>query len=210
MINYRKEVCVESFSEALLAWELRADRLEMCSNLAQDGLTPPLNMVRLVIDAVEIPVKVMIRPRKGDFVYSVEEIIAMCQSIREFRKLNVAGFVLGVLTPENKIDEDALRVFCKAAGPLPITFHKAIDKSTSILESVTTLKAFSQVKYILTSGGSNTASEGVTTLKRMQEIAEWDLEIIPAGKITIDNVESLHSELDFPYYHGRKLVGTLE
>ena len=35
-----KEVCVETYREALFAEQLGADRIELCSSLDQDGLTP--------------------------------------------------------------------------------------------------------------------------------------------------------------------------
>jgi copper homeostasis protein len=210
MNSFRKEVCVESFSEALLAWERRADRLEICSHLNLDGLTPPPDMVRIVINAVEVPVKVMIRPREGNFVYTEAEIDQMCKCIAEFKSINIAGFVLGVLTAEGEVDEDNLQKLITAAGDTPITFHKAIDQTNSILDSIAILKKYPQIKYVLTSGGAATAQEGIPMLKQMQEVAEWDLEIIPAGSITDENVESLHAELDFSYYHGRRIVGKLE
>ncbi|MBN2829053.1 MAG: copper homeostasis protein CutC [Candidatus Cloacimonetes bacterium] len=210
MISYRKEACVESFSEALLAWERKADRLEICSHLELDGLTPSPEMVGIVVNAVEIPVKVMIRPRSGNFIYNDAEIKQMCECIARFKEINIAGFVLGALTPEGKIDEKALQTLITAVGEIPITFHKAIDLTTSLLDSVNVLRKYPQVKYILTSGGADNAFQGIPMLKKMQEQAEWDLEIIPAGSITDENIEALHQELDFQYYHGRRIVGKLE
>ncbi len=209
MNNFRKEVCVESFSEALYAWELQADRLELCSHLDKDGLTPPIEMVRIVVNAIDIPVKVMIRPREGNFVYSKAEIDEMCASIEKFKELKVAGFVLGVLKKDDTINETALKKLLKATGDIPVTFHKAIDKTYDILQSVETLKKYSQVKYILTSGGEATADAGLEMLKKMHDAADYVLEIIPAGNITDRNVNRLHAKLQQPYYHGRKLVGKL-
>ncbi len=209
MINFRKEVCVESFSEALYAWELKADRLELCSHLEKDGLTPPIEMVRLVINAIDIPVKVMIRPREGDFVYSKAEIDQMCASIGEFKSMKIAGFVLGVLKKDASINETALKKLLKATGDIPVTFHKAIDQTYNILESVEVLKKYPSVKYILSSGGAETAEAGLDMIIKMHDIADYELEIIPAGNITDKNVNRLHSKLHQPYYHGRNLVGKL-
>ena len=62
MRNIVKEACVERLDEAILAEKNGADRIELCSRLDLDGLTPHRNMIQDVINSVKIPVKVMISP----------------------------------------------------------------------------------------------------------------------------------------------------
>ncbi len=45
MTNFVKEACVESLEEALKAEKLGADRVELCADLSQDGITPERNVI---------------------------------------------------------------------------------------------------------------------------------------------------------------------
>ena len=95
-MNFIKEACVESFEGAVAAEKNGADRIEICSNLELDGLTPSRDMVRKLIKTLNIPIKVMIRPKAGDFCYDSKEINKMSDDIAYFRSLDVYGVVLGL------------------------------------------------------------------------------------------------------------------
>ena len=92
-----KEACVESTDQAVNAERNGADRIELCRNLDQDGLTPEIDVIKNTMKSVNIPVKVMIRPRPGNFIYSHNEIKTMEQDIDLCKKLNVPGVVIGIL-----------------------------------------------------------------------------------------------------------------
>lgn len=91
------EVCVESMEDARLAVACGAGRIELCRDLSADGLTPEPHMLAEVA-SLPVPVMVMIRPRGGDFCYSVQEIDTMCRQIAAARVAGAAGVVTGVLT----------------------------------------------------------------------------------------------------------------
>ena len=57
-----KEVCVDNLDDAVKAFNKGADRIEFCSNLNEDGLTPDYNDLKELKSLVSIPVRVMIRP----------------------------------------------------------------------------------------------------------------------------------------------------
>ena len=57
------EVCVGSFSDAMIAAAAGADRLELCSASEIGGLTPSAGLLEQVVDAIALPTVVMIRPR---------------------------------------------------------------------------------------------------------------------------------------------------
>ena len=79
------EACVESCDEAILAEKNGANRLELCSHLDLDGLTPDFDLTKQVLEKVNIPVKVMVRPRAGDFVYTDMELQKMQAEIDQFK-----------------------------------------------------------------------------------------------------------------------------
>lgn len=206
----RVEACVETLEECVLAQERGAQQLELCANLAEDGLTPSLDLVKQVLQKVSIPVKVMVRPRGGNFVYTEQELAAMEGEIRAFRALPVAGLVLGVLKGDQTVDLKATRRLAQSAGALSITFHKAIDRTPSPVEACQALLGIPEITHILSSGGASTAWEGRIRLQEMIKLGADQIQIIPAGKIVPHNLPELDAFLGAKTYHGRRILGSLE
>lgn len=205
-----KEACVETLKEALKAEQLGAERVELCSNLELDGLTPHPDLVRNTCLALRIPVMVMIRPRPGNFVYSGKEIQKMKSVIDMAKEAGAAGVVFGVLTPENRVDEVNTKFLADYAAPLTVTFHKAIDEVDNLLEAVKTLQRIQTVNHILTSGGKATALKGASQIRKMVEVSKGFPEIIAAGKVTSENLEEIRKLIGAKAFHGRRIVGELD
>lgn len=205
-----KESCVETVEEAILAANAGADQLELCADLASDGLTPSEDMVTEVLNKVNIPVKVMIRSRSGDFCFTKKEIQDMADVVMRLKKLPIAGIVFGATIKGSDerfhLDIISIKKIAAAAMPLPVTVHKAIDLCTDVVSEIIALKAIPNVKFILSSGGKPTAAEGMKTLAVMQQMASPEISIIAAGKITHQNLQYLHHDLNLSHYHGKKIV----
>jgi copper homeostasis protein len=204
------ESCVELLEEAQYAEANGANQIELCSRLDLDGLTPDLESIQQITNHLKIPVKVMIRNKPGDFIYTHEEIGSMLDEIQKIKSFNIGGFVFGALKLDEKgnhtMDLNAIFQVCKAAYPHPVTIHKCIDKCEDILVEVNSLKDIFNVKSILTSGGMSTAKEGADMLKAMNVEASGKVNIIAAGKITKANLKDLIAETGLTYYHGKKIV----
>lgn len=203
------EACVENLLEAQLAEQRGAHRLELCSRLDLDGLSPGKELAQAVVQAVNIPVKVMIRHRGGNFRYTSAEIAALEKEILDARSWGVQGIVIGMLNEQGEVEVAQTSRLALAAGPLSVTFHKAIDETPDLIRSLQTLQRIPGIDAILTSGGAPTAQLGEATLIQMIEQAPPHLQIIPAGRITADNVHSTHAKLKATEYHGRRIVGDL-
>lgn len=204
-----KEACVETFEEAFLAEKKGATRIELCSDLENDGLTPSFGLMKKTISELKIPVMIMIRPRAGNFVYSDAEIAQMKSEIDLAKKAGASGVVFGLLTSENKIDKKNTSLLCDYAHPLPVTFHKAIDLTEDPVEGVMILKKINGITRILTSGGKTTAREGAITLIQMLKAANDKITILVAGKVTDKNLEIIAERIGAKEFHGRKIVGDL-
>ncbi len=204
-MNIVKEVCVESFDEAIRAVAAGATRIELCENLAVGGTTPSYGTIRKCLDKLSVPVMVMIRPRGGNFTYSKDEFEIMQEEILLCKELAVTGVVFGLLDNKGNIDEMRTRLLVQLARPMQVTFHKAIDVAANILASVALLKDIG-VERILSSGGKPTAFEGRETLNRMIELASPKLSIIVAGKVVHENFEEIRKIIPSGEYHGRRLV----
>ena len=206
MIDLIKEACVQTLDEALLAQQNGADRIELCSRLDLDGLTPNRNLIRIVESRLTIPIKVMIRPREGNFNYNDQELSQMKDDILFCKSLNISGVVFGMLNKENAIDIESTGALSDIAGELDVTFHKAIDQVVSIFSELDTLKNLTKVSSVLTSGGANNAKSGSVVIKKMIDRVGDKVVIIPAGNITKDNLNKIHSFIGAKEYHGRKIV----
>lgn len=204
-----KEACVETFEEAAQAEQNGANRIELCADLAEDGLTPSFELMQKACSTLKIPVMVMIRPRAGNFIYSEDEIGKMKSEIDLAKKAGAAGVVFGLLTPENKIDKKNTRILAEYAQTLPVTFHKAIDELQNPVDGVSDLKEIVGIKRILTSGGKPTAIEGLETIRKMIEVAAEQIMILVAGKVLDSNVEEIQILTGAKELHGRRIVGDL-
>lgn len=200
------ESCVENYADALYAQQRGAQRIELCSALADDGLTPDRDVARECVQRLTIPVMVMIRPRAGDFVYSAAELETMAGEIAYFKTLGVAGVVLGALGAGSEVDVEATRRLCAAAQPLAVTFHKAIDATPDPLASLCRLNAIAGVTRVLTSGGHETAWQGREVLRAMQALAGRRVALIAAGKVTADNRQAIADYTGIGELHGKRVV----
>lgn len=204
------EACVETYEQAILAEKRGAHRIELCAQLEYGGLTPDPALAQRLLTEMHIPIKVMIRPRAGNFVYSEAEITQMGGEIALFREMGVAEVVLGVLDEQGHIHLEQLQYLADQAAPLPITFHKAIDETADPLTELERMSVVPNVRYILTSGKQATARAGHELLRTMIERYGDRFSIIAAGKVTDENLAELHHLIGAKEYHGRKIVGSLE
>jgi copper homeostasis protein len=204
-----REACVETFEEAQKAQENGANRIELCSHLELDGLTPSPEMIEKACSELSIPVMVMIRPRGGNFVYSEEELQTMENEIAMAKKIGAEGVVLGLLTPDNQVDVNNTRRLAAAAYPLPVTFHKAIDVMENPVDGVKQLINIEGITRILTSGGQPTAREGARIIREMMQAAGERITMLVAGKVTSENVDEIAALTGAVELHGRRIAGEL-
>jgi len=204
-----KEACVEGYQEAMLAEKLGADRIELCSHLDKDGLTPERETILDVLSSISIPIKIMIRPRSGNFVYNKKEIYQMEEEISFCKTNGVKEVVFGVLDTQNRIDMDLVKRLTNISYPMRVTFHKAIDCSDNIKEAFEQLIKCRAVTSVLTSGKGKFVLENRTLIKEIIQLYKDKINIILAGGITNDNLDKIHKTFHCIEYHGKKIVGKL-
>ena len=204
-----KEVCVDNIYDAISAFKKGADRLELCSNLEQDGLTPSYELLSEVKLKLPIPVRVMVRPHSKSFVYNNDELNQMKKTINYCKKMNFDGVVFGCLNEKLELDLQKIEVLSILAKPLKVIIHKAIDLTNSPLKSLNNLIEINLVNGVLTSGGAKTALNGIEVLKKMMNVIPKNFELISAGKITDQNFSLIHKNIKGRFYHGKKIVGEL-
>ena len=204
MQEFCKEVCVDNIKDAMRAVDLGANRIEYCSKLSEEGLTPNIEDVKYLLKNINIPLRIMIRPHSKSFNYSETDISIMLRDISTFKKIDIDGIVIGCLNKDDEIDLKKINLLIEKARPLKVIFHKAIDITSDPLKSLKNLIKYSNINGVLTSGGFKKAEDGVKLLKKMLDICPINFELIIAGKITSENINKINQKLSAKFYHGKK------
>ena len=165
------EVCVDSLASAKAAMAGGADRLELCSALAVGGLSPYGELLEQIKATCPLPVRCLMRPRPGDFLYTEDEIQLMCAQIRHLRAAGADGFVLGTLTPEGALDSRAMERMLDACGDKPVTLHRCIDVAADPVRVYRAAAALG-LDTVLTSGAAASCREGKATLASLLALRE--------------------------------------
>lgn len=178
-MNTILEVCVDSLASARAAIRGGADRLELCAALAVGGLTPYTALLRQIRQESGIPIRCLMRPRAGDFLYTREEIQLMADQMAELAEAGANGFVIGGLTPEGHLDGEAMKPLIVASQGRGLTLHRCIDVSADPIETYLEADALG-IDTVLTSGGAPNCLAGMETIGRLLEL-EGPQVLIGAG-----------------------------
>lgn len=184
------EICVDSVESAVAAERGGAQRVELCSDLAEGGITPSAGLITLVRRRIAIDLYVMIRPRGGDFYYSDLEMEVMREDIRQARTAGADGIILGLLNAEAEVDVERTRELVELAHPLPVTFHRAIDMTPDPQAALEDVIATGS-RRVLTSGGAAKVTRALTAVARMREAAGHRISIMAGGGISPATIQSV-------------------
>ncbi len=160
------EAAVDSLASARAAISGGADRLELCSALALGGLTPHTELLRQIRQESGIPLRCLIRPRGGDFLYTREELLMMAAQTEQLRKAGADGFVIGCLTAEGTLDAAAMQPLLQAAQGAGLTLHRCIDVSRDPCQTYLDAHALG-FDTVLTSGAAGSCLAGMETIRQL-------------------------------------------
>lgn len=184
------EICAGSIESAVAAQAGGAQRIELCQNLEQGGITPSFGLLSQVLKRLTIPVFVLIRPRPGNFLYDADEQAIMVADIAQCRQAGCAGVVIGALDQEGHVDVACCQALIEAAGPLQITFHRAFDVCSNQEQALEQIIALG-CQRILTSGGQDTAPAGQAQLAALVKQAAGRISIMPGSGVTPQTIRAL-------------------
>jgi copper homeostasis protein len=205
-MSFLLEIAVESLPAAEAAQRAGADRIELCANLSQGGLTPTADLMRQVRAALHIPIFAMIRPRPGNFLYTDSEFSAMQSQISQARDLAIDGVVLGILTASHHIDIHRTTKLVEHARLLPVTFHRAFDEALRASASPDLFAALDDViatgaARLLTSGGAPAAPEGAAQIRQLIQAANNRIIVMPGAGIHAKNFPTLRRITQAQEFH---------
>jgi len=198
------EIACFNASSAIAASKAGADRIELCADYAAGGVTPGIACLDRIREVCRVPIRIMIRPRGGDFNYTKEEFERMKREIVEFRD-KADGFVFGVLDSEGAVDEWRNSELVRLAAPLPCTFHRAIDGVEDLEGAVETVIKC-EFKSILTSGGEATADGGAEKVALLQKKFGDTITIILGGGVRSANAAELRRRTGVEWLHSAAIM----
>ncbi|HEX9794402.1 MAG TPA: copper homeostasis protein CutC [Planctomycetota bacterium] len=194
------EVCVETLDGALAAARGGADRLELCAGLALGGLTPSQAAVELAVVRAGIPVVVLQRPRRGDFVWSPAEVELMERDVELAGGAGARGVAVGALCADGKLDLAVLERLARRAQGLELVHHRAFDHVEGPLTALDELVALGFTR-LLTSGQAPTAWTGAGLLRELVEAAAGRLTVMPGGGVRAHNLRALQQATGASEFH---------
>jgi copper homeostasis protein len=196
------EVIASTLEDAIQGQAGGADSLELCVNLAVGGLTPPLEIVQKIRDAVAVYLRVLMRPHADSFIYSTQDVEQIIRDVEALKKIGVDGIVFGALRSDDTVDLDLTHQIAATIHPLEMTFHRALDVCKNADQVVPQLKGTAQ--RILTSGTADSVWQGRDKIRTW--IAEHGSDFIFAcgGGIRLENLAETVQATQAPEYH----VGT--
>ncbi|MDG6101653.1 copper homeostasis protein CutC [Dactylosporangium aurantiacum] len=167
------EVIALDAADARHARDGGADRVELVSDMAADGLSPSPATVAAVRAAVDLPVRVMVRTGPG---FAAGDLGRLRRTARQLRAAGAEEFVLGFLDRRGAVDLPAVLEVLGVLDGAPWTFHRAIDHAADRAALRAAVAGLPGLDAVLTSGAPAGLAEGLPTI-----LAEAEAETLTGG-----------------------------
>lgn len=158
------EVIALDVEDAVAAQAGGADRLELVTDMAADGLTPPRETFAAIRAAVDIRLRVMLRKADGFSAGSAQDVERLVEEARALRAEGAEEFVLGFLNPDGSPDLTAVGAVVAELGGCGWTFHRAIDRAADRDQLRKAVADLPGLDTYLTAGAAGGVDEGLPTL----------------------------------------------
>ncbi|MFE2168250.1 copper homeostasis protein CutC [Streptomyces sp. NPDC059447] len=185
------EVIALDVEDAVAAQAGGADRLELVTDMAADGLTPSRETFAAIRAAVDIPLRVMLRKADG---FAAGDVSVVVEAARELRAEGAREFVLGFLNPDGSPDLAAVEAVVAELDGCRWTFHRAIDRTADRDGLRKALADLPGLDTYLTAGSAAGVDEGLPVL--LAEAARggepgYGPRILVGGGLTLSHLASL-------------------
>jgi copper homeostasis protein len=185
------EVIALDAEDALAAQAGGADRLELVTDMAADGLTPAVETFAGIRAAVDISLRVMLRLADGFAAGDVDRLVGVA---REMRAAGAEEFVLGFLDAEGGVDLGAVERLVGELDGCRWTFHRAIDHAADRDALRKQLDGLPGLDTYLTAGSADGVDDGLPTLLReagRRGEPGYEQQILVGGGLRLEHVPQL-------------------
>jgi copper homeostasis protein len=190
------EVIALGVEDAVAAQAGGADRLELVTDMAADGLTPAVETFAGIRAAVDISLRVMLRRADGFAAGGAEGVDALVRLAGEMRAAGADEFVLGFLDEHGGPDLSAVERIVAELDGCPWTFHRAIDRAADRDSLRKQLADLPGLDAYLTAGSPDGVDDGFPTLlaeaTRRTEPG-YEPRIMVGGGLRLDHVPRLRA-----------------
>ncbi|WP_405615522.1 copper homeostasis protein CutC [Streptomyces sp. NBC_00076] len=188
------EVIALGVEDAVAAQAGGANRLELVTDMAADGLTPSLGTVAGIRAAVDIPLRVMLRLTDGFAAGGAAGVDRVVRAAGELREAGAEEFVLGFLDADGGVDLPAVERVAGVLDGCRWTFHRAIDHAADRDALRKQLDGLPGLDTYLTAGAASGVDDGLPTL--LAEAARrgepgYEQRLLVGGGLRLDHVPRL-------------------
>ncbi|MGW2207907.1 copper homeostasis protein CutC [Streptomyces sp. NPDC001781] len=187
------EVIALGVEDAVAAQAGGADRLELVTDMAADGLSPDPAVVAAIRAAVTIDLRVMLRLSDG---FAAGDLGRLTTAAAELRAAGADQFVLGFLDPDGDVDLAAVERIVDGLDGCPWTFHRAIDRAADRDALRKRLSGLPGLDTFLTAGSATGVDDGLVTLTAEAAYTGtpgYEPRIMAGGGLRLEHVPELRS-----------------
>jgi copper homeostasis protein len=190
------EVIALDAEDAVAAQAGGADRLELITDIAADGLTPPVATFVGIRAAVDIDLRVMLRLSDGFAAGGPAGVERLVRTAKELRDAGADQFVLGFLDADGRPDLPAVERIVAELDGCRWTFHRAIDRAADRGALRKQLADLPGLDAYLTAGSAAGVDDGLPTLLteagRDREPG-YEPTVMVGGGLRLDHLPTLRS-----------------
>ncbi|MEU6416678.1 copper homeostasis protein CutC [Streptomyces spiralis] len=190
------EVIALDVEDAVAAQAGGADRLELVTDMAADGLTPSLDTVAGIRAAVDISLRVMVRLADGFAAGGAGGVDRLAGVVGELRAAGAEEFVLGFLDADGAVDLGAVERVVAELDGCAWTFHRAIDRAADRDALRKQLDGLPGLDTYLTAGAAGGVDDGLPTLVAEAALGGqpgYEQRIMVGGGLRLDHVPALRA-----------------
>ncbi|MEU4763565.1 copper homeostasis protein CutC [Actinosynnema sp. NPDC023794] len=180
------EVIALDAADAEAAQAGGAHRLELTVDMAADGLTPPVTVLRDVLSATDLPVRVMLRDAPG---FAPGDLDGLRRDAAALREAGAAEFVLGFLDADGWVDEAACAALVAELDGCAWTFHRALDNSADP-EAAWAVVGGLGCDTVLAAGSARGVGDGLAVLERLAA-RQGAVRLLVGGGLEVEHVAPL-------------------
>ncbi|MBL6874845.1 MAG: copper homeostasis protein CutC [Flavobacteriales bacterium] len=185
------ECCANSITSALIGIKAGANRIELCADLQNGGVTPKYSEIKKLRDLTSIDLHVLILPIANKFSYSKKDLKKIVADIEFCKKIGVEGVVVGAINKDKSIDITTTKKMVDVARPMKVTFHRAFDKCSDLQNNLEDIIK-TGCDYLLTSGQCSDVNEGLKNIAQLIKMAKNRVTILAGGGVNHNNISKLY------------------
>jgi copper homeostasis protein len=186
------ECCANSITSALIGIKAGANRIELCADLKNGGITPKYSDIEKLRNLTNINLHVLILPIANKFICTKEDLKKIIKDIEFCKSIGINGVVIGAINEDRSIDISKTKKMVDVARPMKVTFHRAFDSCLDLQNNLEDIIK-TGCDYLLTSGQYSDVNEGLENITQLIKISKNRITILAGGGVNHKNIHELYS-----------------